>query len=106
MDTKVDELAILKYLYKLQENKEIGEVFVKLVSNKDIDVYVEDIKNTRLGTLVKIESNLYIRRELHVMSATRRDYTIKAMLDNEITVFIKIITPDDVDKFRSDGKES
>lgn len=106
MDTKIDELAILKYLYKMQENGEVGEVFVKLVSNKDVDIYVEDIKNTKIGTLVKIESSLYIKRELSVKSVTRKGYTIKALLNNEITVFIKIITPDEVDKFRSDGKES
>lgn len=102
----MDELAILKYLGKLQDNGEVGEVFIRVVSNRDIDAYVTAPNSSILGTIVKIESALYIKRELDIMSVNRKNNTIKALTNRDITVFIKVITPEEAKKLRSNTERT
>lgn len=105
MDTKFDELAILKFLDREKASGKIKDVFVKLVSPKDIDVYVAAPSENLINTIVSIETSLYIDRKLGVASVSRKGNTIKALLNSEITVFIKVIEPSKAEQFRS-GKDS
>ena len=101
MDTKFDELAILKFLDKEKVSGRVKDVFVKLVSSKDIDVYVAAPSENVISTIVSLETSMYINRKLGVVSVSRKGNTIKALLNNEITVFIRVLKPDEAEQIRS-----
>lgn len=101
MDTKFDELAILKFLDREKASGKINDVFIRLVSPKDIDVYVAAPSENLISTLVSIETSLYTERKLGVVLVSRKGNTIKALLNSGITVFIKVVGPSEIEQFRS-----